>query len=173
MGPGLRRPTSVRAYSPEGNWRSAAAALAPLGGRYDGRGGGVVGGGSCQLESSPGATRGQTRHTALRTLCPGGHSWIVWRAGRPGKLQSRPSPPGQSRILPIVQGFSELLGDGLGQIQGGLGAQKARKNELDDPYSHGQQQRDDQGPNCGGIPGPRGNLAEHVLLDLKVGESPV
>ena len=95
-------------------------------------------------------------------------------AGNLPLIVAHASRPGASTYSPARRvSFSELLGAGLGQIQGGLGAQEARKNELDDPYSHGQQQRDDQGPNCGRIPGPRGNLAEHVLLDLKAGESPV
>jgi hypothetical protein len=35
--------------------------------------------------------------------------WTLRHAGGPGKLQSRPSPPGQSKILVVCQGFSELI----------------------------------------------------------------
>jgi hypothetical protein len=48
----------------------------------------------------------------LELSCPaeaGRLTWIVRPAGGPGKLQSRPSPPGQSAILVFVQGFSELI----------------------------------------------------------------
>ncbi len=49
----------------------------------------------------------------LELSCPaeaGRPTRILRLAGRPGKPPRRPSPPGQSKILVISQGFSELLG---------------------------------------------------------------
>ena len=49
----------------------------------------------------------------LELSCPaeaGRTSGILRLAGRRGKLQSRPSPPDQPKVLVHFQGFSELLG---------------------------------------------------------------
>jgi len=49
----------------------------------------------------------------LELSCPaeaGRPCRTVRLAGRPGKIQSSPSPPGQPKVLVISQGFSELLG---------------------------------------------------------------
>ena len=48
-----------------------------------------------------------------RAKLPGGSGQLLptlRHTGRQGKLQVRPSPLGQSKILVMVQGFSELLG---------------------------------------------------------------
>ena len=71
----------------------------------------------------------------LRTLCPGNGIWTLVRDGGPGKLQSRPSPPGQPQVLVSLQGrrpFVPAVGIGIlvivpgfSELSGGQGRRRA------------------------------------------------